>query len=253
MPFTFAHPSVCLPLKRSLPALRLSALTVGSMVPDFGYYFPLSGYFEVSAHTFIRSFTFCLPVGLTLFAIFYFTRIGWARLFPVPISSALLERARSLRLNRFDFVLIPLSLLLGSWSHIVWDSFTHKGGWFVERAPYLQQEVAFGWLRVYHVLQHISTIAGLAAIALYIRMRSPDVNWKRVLTDRRVVFLIAALAIPPIFEIAFTDFAAIKDITAYRLRSFELIVNSLRTTLVILTAAAIYLTSTNTDGKPQPS
>ena len=39
MPWTFAHPAAILPLRRFCPApLDFSALVIGSMVPDLGYY-----------------------------------------------------------------------------------------------------------------------------------------------------------------------------------------------------------------------
>src|SRR5687767_11344334 len=85
MPFTPAHIIAVVPLRRRLPLL---ALAIGSMVPDFGYFFPWGPYFYVSAHTIPRSLTFCLPVGLAVYAFVRATSTGWLQLLPPALRVA---------------------------------------------------------------------------------------------------------------------------------------------------------------------
>ncbi|MBL0335823.1 MAG: DUF4184 family protein [Chitinophagaceae bacterium] len=69
MPFTFAHPALIIPLKKIRGGLSLTALAVGSMVPDFENFFNMQET-EVTSHQLSGFFLFDLPVGL--FACFLF-------------------------------------------------------------------------------------------------------------------------------------------------------------------------------------
>ena len=66
MPFTFAHPSIVLPLAL-LPTKKISitGLVIGSMSPDFFYFFSLSdkGYF---GHSWVNMFLMDLPTAFIL-------------------------------------------------------------------------------------------------------------------------------------------------------------------------------------------
>jgi glycerol uptake facilitator-like aquaporin len=57
-------------------------------------------------------------------------------------------------------------------THIAWDDFTHAGGFFVDHLAFLREQLPF-WphFSAYRTLQHFSTFAGLALIALAYR------NW----------------------------------------------------------------------------
>ena len=70
MPFTVSHAAAVLPLHRlSRHKLPLTALMVGSMAPDFGYFFS----YEASralTHSFAGLFIFSLPAGMIVW-LFY--------------------------------------------------------------------------------------------------------------------------------------------------------------------------------------
>jgi hypothetical protein len=71
MPFTFAHPSVILPLKQAKPGwFSFSALVAGSMAPDFEYFFKVRAISTVSETT-AGIFTFNLPVALGICLAFH--------------------------------------------------------------------------------------------------------------------------------------------------------------------------------------
>ena len=61
------------------------------------------------------------------------------------------------------------SVLLGSWTHLLWDSLTHKDGWLVGHLPILHFQVAFlanHSVRVCHLLWYVSSFVGIAWLVL---------------------------------------------------------------------------------------
>jgi len=170
LPFTLSHPAAVVPLRRFLV---LSALVVGSMAPDFHYFLILApiGHF---GHTIKGIFVFCLPVGLAVLWVFQ-------TVFKHPLISLAPERHQQ-RLVSLSapfrwgpaprFLLILFSLLIGAVTHIAWDAFTHGRGLMVRNFPDLRSPVFedFGTERpLYNVLQHGSSLAGLALLAWWYR------------------------------------------------------------------------------------
>lgn len=162
MPALWAHPVAAIPLKRY--RLVLSALIVGCMAPDLLYFIPGITY-EGFGHTFLGLFIFTLPAGLASLWIFH-------KILKRPLFSLLpdeqQERVVGLIMDfRFEpskqFVLVVISLFIGSLTHVVWDSFTHYHGWLVQNISFLSFPIintSHGTLRLFKVLQHGSTIAG---------------------------------------------------------------------------------------------
>jgi hypothetical protein len=169
MPWTFAHPAAVLPFKRFCPRyLSLPALAIGSMMPDAGYYFGLFGLARY-AHTFAGSMLICVPGGFIVLAILFVLRKPLWFLLPQPHRAALAPvfltgpRAGSAALPAMG-----VSILLGAWTHNVWDSFTHWDAWAASRISVLQESVfRLGGMEigVTHVLQHISTLVGVLVLA----------------------------------------------------------------------------------------
>lgn len=173
MPFTFSHPAIILPLT-FLPGrwFSLTGLVIGSLTPDFEYFLRMrieSNY----SHTLGGLFWFDLPLGILLAFIFH--NIIRDSLFD---NSPKALKARFSKFRHFDwnryfkknwFVVI-ISVLIGASSHILWDSFTHDHGYFVEKIPALTNKVdVLGInLPILKILQHSSTIIGLFIIAFAI-------------------------------------------------------------------------------------
>ena len=180
MPWTVSHPALVLPLQRFSPRpLDFAALVLGSMTPDLGYYvnnFQLSTF----AHTLPGSFLACIPLGLLLMIVFYLFCKPLCYALPAPHRQALLTRCPEFPTAPGRWAVILASLLLGAWSHNFWDALTHEHGWFVERIPWLMHPVVqLGAInvRVYLVLQEVSTVLGFAIVAIaYWRWlrRQPD-------------------------------------------------------------------------------
>ncbi len=164
MPFTLSHPAAVLPLPRK--HLVLSALVVGSMAPDFPYFVRLVEDTGRLGHSFAGLVYFCIPVGLFLLWL-------WHAILKQPVL-ALAPRQLSARLSQEDlrfhfggwsrFALILVSLWIGAALHVFWDGFTHYHGKFVHYLPILVRPVYHG-IPLYSVLQYVSSVVGLAAIA----------------------------------------------------------------------------------------
>ena len=109
------------------------------MTPDFGYYVHR---FDVAsfAHTVPGSFVVCLPIGIFLLLLFYLVRKPVCFVLPMPHREALFPLCSTFpTVGLRNFAMILLSILLGAWSHILWDSFTHQTGWFVQRISWLRE------------------------------------------------------------------------------------------------------------------
>jgi hypothetical protein len=178
MPFTLAHPAAILPL-RGLKYLRTAPLIIGAMIPDLPYYLPARfGLIGPDTHSVTASFTICLALG--------YAALGCVFLLRRPLTALLSARARWLFLTALaplsrrplEWALASVSIILGVWTHLLWDSFTHTDGWVVRRVAVLSATVTFGGYGgpVCHVLQYLSSAFGLAAMAVwYWRLPVPPV------------------------------------------------------------------------------
>jgi hypothetical protein len=141
MPFPVAHPAAVLPLRRYCPRfLSFPALIAGSLSPDFGYLF---GHLHVDwfSHRFwAGSFGFCLPVGLLIVCVFYLVRCPLLEILPgrcKELFSPLCRRPAG------PWLALPVSVLIGAWTHNLLDSLSHSDGWLVEHIPALRQPVSW--------------------------------------------------------------------------------------------------------------
>ncbi len=161
MPFPLAHPAAVLPLRRYCPRfLSFPALVIGSLTPDAGYAFG-EGSVGAFSHRFIGTLGFSLPLGLVLVTLFYVLRTPAVGLLPPAYREALLPACRR---PLGSFWVVAISVLLGSCSHVLWDSFTHTEGWFVQHWPLLQSPVLVmgsRTARVCHLLWYGCSFAGV--------------------------------------------------------------------------------------------
>jgi hypothetical protein len=140
MPFTFSHPAAVLPIHSKLKKwIPLSALIIGSLVPDAAYYLPMPEQFKENSHSLLGTFSSSLPVGVLVWLIFYWLAAPAAFLLPAPHREAIgpqLPRGLTSILQALGVV---SGILLGAWSHVLWDSFTHEQGWIVSHTSLLQR------------------------------------------------------------------------------------------------------------------
>ena len=77
------------------------------------------------------------------------------------------------------WVLAPLAILVGTWTHLLWDSFTHDNGWMVRRVAVLSAPITLGDYTgsLCHVLQYVSSLAGLLIMIIwYLRLPTPKIE-----------------------------------------------------------------------------
>jgi membrane-bound metal-dependent hydrolase YbcI (DUF457 family) len=168
LPFTVSHAAAVLPLHRlSQHKLPLSALMIGSMAPDFGYVFS----YEVSrpiTHSFSGLFIFSLPVGLLVW-LFYVAMLEKATI--TLLSDRWHTRfAHTDALTASLIVRACIAILLGAVTHLLWDSFTHRGTFTTDAIPALLGPTpGFSWLPIYHLLHGLSSVVGLVILAHWAR------------------------------------------------------------------------------------
>ena len=228
MPFTFSHPAAILPLKRffSQP-LGFPALLLASVSPDFGYYihnFKMAS----QAHTIIGGIAICLPTTVLLLAIYPLLARPIFFILPAPHrqyctschSSGLVPKIK-------DLPFLAAAILLGAWSHILWDGFTHQNGLFVRYLPFLQRELLFigtEKLYFYQVLQQSSTLIG-GVILLWAYWCGFQVFVSQIDCDRqgnpwRYCLWVFLLLVPGAIGILFNYKPLVEDFTFFHVRAF---------------------------------
>lgn len=170
MPFTFAHPSIVLPLKSKY--FNLSGLILGSMAPDI-IYFVLFSPSSNLGHTLLGFILFNLPMCFLLNYLFYkYIQELFILTLPNFISAKYIYMIRSKNrlLNKTDILRFSYSSLIGMSTHVLWDDFTHSTGFFVKNIDLLRQNITLFNIDIpfYKILQHGSTIIGFLIIFIYI-------------------------------------------------------------------------------------
>lgn len=171
MPFTFSHPAIILPL-RCFPKtwFAISALIIGSLTPDFEYFIRMKVKSDYS-HTISGIFWFDLPLAILL--LFIFHNIIQNSLFQ---NLPLFMQNRILIFNDFNWntyfkknwSIVLISAVIGISSHILWDSFTHNHGYFVDKITFLRKTLSvFGIeIPVWKITQHGSSLIGAIVIII---------------------------------------------------------------------------------------
>jgi Domain of unknown function (DUF4184) len=169
MPFTFAHPAAVLPLRRSR-LLHTIPLIIGSLMPDAPYYFPIQvSRMLIDTHTLYGSFAICLPWGMAFLILTMMLRHPLTVLLSTRVRWVCLRSIEQFTERPFHWPVAFLSILIGSWTHIAWDSFTHQSGWTTTHVSALSAPISlFGWeTETSHLLQYVSSVLGLVFIAIW--------------------------------------------------------------------------------------
>jgi len=237
MPFTFSHPALILPVTY-LPKkwYSLTGLIIGSMTPDFEYFIRMKT-LSYYGHTIAGIFYFDLPLGIILAFIFHnLVRDSLYTNLPVFIQNRLTSFEK-FDWNRFfikNWIAISSSIIIGAASHLLWDSFTHKFGYFVQTWPILttQIDILHYNIPVYNILQHTSTlIGGLIIIFSFFKLpiivgdiNSIDIKYWTVLILMSITILVIRL------------------LTGLDIRLYsQVIVTAISATLISLTVTPILL------------
>jgi Domain of unknown function (DUF4184) len=165
MPFTFSHPAAVLPIhSRFKNWIPLSALVIGSLVPDAAYYLPMPEHFRNHSHALLGTFSSSLPLGILVWLIFYWLAPSAVFLLPSPHREAIEPRLKPRLASLPQALGVALAVLIGAWSHVLWDSFTHVRGWIVKHSPLLQRPLFGNGPPAYKDLQYFSSVFGLCVL-----------------------------------------------------------------------------------------
>ncbi|WP_291284970.1 DUF4184 family protein [Flavobacterium sp.] len=189
MPFTFTHPAIILPLTH-LPRkwFSLTGLIIGSLTPDFEYFIRMKIQSNYS-HTFYGIFWFDLPLAILLSFIFHNVIRNDLFMNSPPFIKSRILTFTSFNWNNYfknNWYTVLASILIGIISHLVWDSFTHQSGYFVEHISLLKRTIRL-WgntIPLWKIMQHSSTLIGAVILTISFRklhkesIRQNPINFK---------------------------------------------------------------------------
>ncbi|ESA33122.1 membrane protein [Leptolyngbya sp. Heron Island J] len=207
MPFTPAHIVAVLPfwpLRRVVP---FSAFAIGAMIPDLPLFFPIVDYTQ--AHSTSGLFSLCLPLGMGGFFLFELVmRKPMIALLPAWLESRLsfkpyIPSLPFVRTQLCYVIAVAFAILVGAYTHQIWDAFTHKGRWGTYLIPSLNADIEISGFHVpgYQAFQYGSAFLGLpllvmlAAIALN---RTPPTLQQKTLHSKLKILAGALMVIVPI-------------------------------------------------------
>jgi Domain of unknown function (DUF4184) len=167
MAFTLAHPAAVLPL-RKLPFVALVPLVIGSMTPDLIGFLPyqLERHLPHS-HSPAGTVLIDLPLGYLLLMLLLWFRHALVQPLWEPHRELIARSLDEFFARPRRWLIAAPSLLIGSWTHIVWDRFTHESNWTYRNLPALYQPLfpdGSHQLPLYHFLQYGTSVAGLLYI-----------------------------------------------------------------------------------------
>lgn len=171
MPFTVSHVAAVLPLRRapgSRWSLPVAPLVIGSMVPDLPTFLRQDG---LRAATHAASGIVTVDLALTVACGLLWTfglrapvmalAPGLSRRMGAP--EPLWPSGRGDDWNRWGRWL--LAAVVGSATHVLWDSFTHADSRLVPYVPVLLHDIA--GLPLCAWLQYLSSVLGLVVLAVW--------------------------------------------------------------------------------------
>ena len=158
MPYTISHAIISLPAHSiTRGKIPVAAFIVGSISPDFPYQLALT-ITKAPGHSIAGVFIYCLLPSLLILAI-------WYRWLEKPTLDLFwLERER-VSFNKWSYLAIVFGVLIGAYSHILWDSTSHVDGYFVARSDFLRTSLFS--LPLYKWNQYGSGVLGLFALFLW--------------------------------------------------------------------------------------
>jgi len=164
MPFTFVHPIAIIPIyKLSKKKLDIVALAIGSVSPDFEYFIRFRLKSDYS-HDLILGILFNLPIAIIIYL------ISKSKITEIILKHTT-QKCHTLYSNieyKNKWVVF-LSIILGMYTHILWDTLTHFNPFTANNFTLLSKQINFGdsQVNVYRILQHLSNLLG-ATVGSYL-------------------------------------------------------------------------------------
>lgn len=170
MPFTLSHAAASLPFRRFKPVWP--ALVIGTFAPDLQYFVLISDE-DRSGHRFPEVLLVTIPFALLVLWVFeYVVKRPAIELLPSSWQRRLHDKLAPLSFAGWKrFTSIVLWVLVGIATHLAWDQVTHAYSRLASHLTLLKTMLylpVFHSISLAHLLQHISTVAGLAILAVWL-------------------------------------------------------------------------------------
>ena len=207
MPFTLAHATAALPLRRT--RLIPSAVLIGCLVPDFEYFVrlaPRTGGGHTFSHTLAGLFVIDLPLGIAIFWLFhrYAKQSLWTWL-PRAIRERVNLKPSALAFKSApQSALVLASVFVGAGTHILWDSFCHASYWPARHLRFLHYSVLLPnseLVQIYTLFQMASSFLGTVVLLIWIayHLNRAPINSRKVdnakVQRRRDLMIVFAVAL----------------------------------------------------------
>jgi len=158
MPYSLSHAIVALPIRVvARNKIPLAAVIVGSVSPDIPYFIALTPV-HAPGHSIMGALVYCLLPSFLILAVWYrWLEIHTLQLFGLP-------QARH-NFSKSYLVRIAIGVLIGVYSHVLWDATSHYNGIFVAQSEF--------WNTRYYALplfkwnQYVSGVLGLLALLIW--------------------------------------------------------------------------------------
>ncbi len=168
MPFTFSHPALILPITKTNTRFSTTAIIIGSIVPDFEFFFQMREVPNIGHHI-LGFFVFDIPLAIIFCYLFHNVLRD-----PLIENLPTYFQKKCAKIYSFDwnayasknFFLFLSSLILGILSHLLIDEFTHHDGQLVVLLPILKTNIylASKPFQVFYLLQIILSVFGLVSL-----------------------------------------------------------------------------------------
>lgn len=215
----------------------MTCLIIGSMAPDFDYLYHTQAGTSLS-HSLAGVLYYCLPITVGVAFLWHF-------IIKASLASALpnsLVRKYSDWLSNsweckslFRLLIILISAVVGTLTHLAWDSFTHISGFFVQNIAFLTKITFIYNLPVFKLLQYGCGILG-AFLVLYIIVIHTSQKPQHVIPRYPKSFWITALFVFVVFYI--THFLTLTHVPFIKLLKYG-IINLLSGFAISITVASV--------------
>ena len=152
----------------------MTSLVIGSMAPDFDYLYHTQIGNSLS-HSLVGVVYYCLPI--TVGVAFLWHLIVKASL-ASALPNSLVHKYSDWLSNSWEckslshLLIILISAIVGTLTHLAWDSFTHISGFFVQNIAFLTNATFFYNLPVFELLQYGCGILGFFVVLYIIAIHS---------------------------------------------------------------------------------
>jgi hypothetical protein len=170
------------------------------MAPDFVYFFPFGVSGEFS-HSFLGILMYCVPAGALVTIVYYaLLRQPLLAWLPQAVSARMSWLSPRLFSSARAPLIVLISVAIGAFTHIAWDTFTHRNTIAMDRFELLRTLVSVGGyeMPLFKVLQHASSLLGFIVIAAYIAIwfsrSEPGPRHPATFSNRQRLLALAAVA-----------------------------------------------------------